>query len=131
MQLNPPQKLNFSALVAGGIVVTVVVVLIALASLKGLVGKLSVNNQVLSKKRQAEQQLAKNLTAVSSLSQEYSSLGSKKTLITDALPTDPNFPGIVSMMENLSKNAGVSLVSVTPAETGSAAGSIPSNGPNR
>lgn len=116
MNIAPPSRLNLSSLVAGGVVVTVAVVIISGFALKSLFGKLNQNNQLLSKKRVAQEQVTKNLEALSQLSQQYSALGPKRTLILDALPTTPNFPAIVSMMEELSKNAGVELLSVAPSE---------------
>lgn len=119
MRISPPQ-MNLSSLVAGGVVATVVVVVIAIFALRGLYGKLTLNNELLSKKRAAQTQLTDNLEALDSLKDQYASLGTKKKLILDALPTSPDFPAIVSMMENLSKNAAVALQSVTPSESESA-----------
>lgn len=116
MKINAPEKLNLPTLIAGGSVVTVVVLMISLFVGRGLAAKLSTNNKILTKKRQAEQQLAKNLDAIGQLKTEYASLGPKRDLILDALPTSADFPSIVSTMENISKNAGVSLASVTPSE---------------
>lgn len=117
MRVAPPAKLNLSSLVAAGVVVTVAVVVISGFALKTLAGQLGTNNQLLSKKRAAQKQITQNLENLDKLSTEYSSLGATKTLITDALPTTANFPAIVSMMEELSKNAGVQLLSVAPSET--------------
>lgn len=117
----PTTKLNMSSLVAGGVVVTVAVVITSIFAVKGLVGQLSQNNQVLSKKRVASSTLSDNLEALEKLSQQYDALGDKKKLINDALPTTANFPAIVSMMENLSKNAGVKLLSLAPSTAGAEA----------
>jgi len=117
-----PQKLNLPTLIGAGLLITIVVGLTALFWGRSLIGHLLTNNKILSKKRQAEQQLSKNIQALSSLSDDYNNLGDNHDRILDALPTTSDFPSIVSMMENLSKNAGVSLLSVTPADTQSASG---------
>lgn len=120
IRLNAPEKLSVATIIASGAVVTFVVVMIALFVGRGLIGQLSQNNQVLTKKRHADGQLADNLKAIAQLQTEYDQLGPKRDLILNALPTSADFPGIVSMMENLSLDAGVTLNSVTPNDTGSA-----------
>lgn len=131
MKLNPPSKLNFGSIVAGGLVITAVVVVVAGFSLKSLGGRLLLNNEIIAKKSEAQKQITANLAALDSLKREYEDLGPRRTLIADALPTTPNFPAIVSMTESLSKDSGVKLTNIAPGTdigAGPVAGTV-STGP--
>ncbi len=119
MAILKTDKLNLPTLIGAGLLLTIIVGLTSLFWGRSLIGHLLTNNKILSKKRAAEQQLSKNIKALSSLSSDYNNLGDNHDKILDALPTTSDFPSIVSMMENLSGDAGVGLLSVTPAEKGS------------
>lgn len=91
----------------------VVVVLICVFLANGLIGKVGFNTRLMAKKQIAADQLKANVSAVKTLEESYNQLGNKTQLITDALPTKPDFPGIVAMSEVIAGTSGVKLKIVT------------------
>lgn len=112
------------------ILITIVVVLVSALIGAKLVDQAKLNSKVISKKSQANKQLKENLDILGNLKQQYDNLGSKKQLISAAMPSMPDFPAIVSAMEVVAGTSGVKLKSVTPSIDKTDLASTPAgNGP--
>jgi Tfp pilus assembly protein PilO len=99
------------------IVASFLVVLLAGFVTKQLVGQIMFNNRVVSKKAAASRQLKQNLEAIPQLQSNYANLGARGQLVLDSLPSTPDFPAAVSMLEVMAGTSGVRLKSVSPGDT--------------
>jgi Tfp pilus assembly protein PilO len=102
---------SYIAMLVGILVVLVMICAIAANS---LVHSLILNTKVISKKSKAKSQLDTKVANAPQLIDAYHNLGNTKQLVLDALPTTADFPQIVTIADNLTASAGVSLKSVTP-----------------
>jgi hypothetical protein len=90
---------------------------------KALVGSIVRDTKVVSAKKTAENNLKHDLAQAPSLVSAYSGLNDKARTIADALPTTPDFPGLLVTLENMTAGAGLELRTVTPsADLGTASG---------
>ena len=97
------------------VLVSAVVVVGGLLIAKQLFGQLQLNQKVLSKKSAAASQLAANLVAAPKLVDTYSAQSpATHQKITDALPTSPDVPGFVAMMDRIASTSGVGLETLNP-----------------
>lgn len=98
------------------IVVTVLVVLISAYFAKGLIASDIRNGKVIGYQSTANNQLEAKLKAAPVLIENYRQLGAKRDTLAHALPTDPDFPELVIIAQNMAANAGVALASVSPVD---------------
>jgi Tfp pilus assembly protein PilO len=106
---------NYIAIVA---VVTVLIVLLCGFFAKALVGSIILNGRLILYANQAKNDLDTKLKNIPILIGNYNSLGNKQQLIADALPSDADFPALVSSTQAMSSDAGVTLKSVSPDASG-------------
>lgn len=125
-------KANSTILIAAAVAAFLVV--FSLVSAKGLVGKISYQQDVISKKKAAKVQLEKNIKARDTLVQSYSAFtntsrnvidgntvgsgdrdGENGKIILDALPSKYDFPALTSSLEKLAQQQGIT----EPGMTGS------------
>ncbi len=105
---------QYLAAVAGAtLVVTLVSVLIG----RGLVHNLTFNNRVITKKTAARNQLQANLVAIPELEKNFTALQGQNNLILRALPSQPDFTGLASMIESMAGQTGLRLKDVSQAGT--------------
>ena len=71
--------------------------------------------KILNAKNKAVKQLDTNVANAPQLVQSYQNLGRNSGLISNALPTTSDFPGLIALLENMSGVAGVTLKSVSPS----------------
>jgi Tfp pilus assembly protein PilO len=81
---------------------------------KSLFGAISRDLKVLDAKNKADKQLTANLEAAPKLVASYQGLGATATALTDALPNTADFPGLISLLENMASDAGLTLKSISP-----------------
>lgn len=86
-----------------------------------LVNQALLNTKVIQKKSAASKQLKSNLDAIGPLTSNFQNLGPTAQIARDALPTTANFPGIVSLMENVTATSGVSLKTIDSGVNGAPA----------
>lgn len=117
-------KANSTILIAAGIAAFLVI--FSLVSAKGLVGKINYQNEVISKKKAAKEQLVQNIKARDSLVKSYTAFsntsrniidgntvgsadrdGENGKLILDALPSKYDFPALTSSLEKLAQQQGL------------------------
>lgn len=114
---SSPSKLSTNSTIAVATGVVIVVLLICAYFGYVLGQKLITNSKVALAQAQASSQLNTKLDNAQTLVGSYQALGSKTTLIGHALPVTPDFPALISIMENAAASSGVTLVSVTPSLT--------------
>jgi len=109
-----------NATVTVAVLIAGVSVIIGIVAAKNMISSINFNARVLTAKTKAKKQLDANLAAIPQLLDNYNALGDRKQLINDALPIEPDFPQIVSLMERLSVTSGVKMKSIDPTGTASA-----------
>ncbi len=106
---------NYVVAVAAG---SLVILLITGFAGKYLLEKIIINTKVINKKLTAVRELDTKLSNAPKLIDEYRQLGAKETLIMNALPTTPEFPQIVAIMDAIGAASGVAIESVSPGQDG-------------
>ncbi|MBW4061302.1 hypothetical protein HJC99_01880 [Candidatus Saccharibacteria bacterium] len=82
---------------------------------KGLITSIRHNAKVLTATSAANKQLDANVVSAPQLVSSYQSLsGSTPTILTDALPNTPDFPGLISLLETTGNLSGATYTSMVP-----------------
>ncbi len=95
-------------------VITVLVVVVCGFIAKSLIGSIITDSQLIIKQNTANNDLSTKLQNIPQLINNYNSLSNKQQLIADALPSNPDFPQLVSIAQAMSLDSGVTLKSVAP-----------------
>ncbi len=82
------------------------------------------NQKLITGKTAADKQLSENIDSFGKLKQQYGGLGATADYLNLALPSVPNYPGLVSTVANMAGISGVKLKSIAPAETTDSANAI-------
>lgn len=106
-------SLSTSNLIALAILVGILSVVLAVIIGRVLLGTMTLNSRVISKKSQANKQISANYDNLKSLQSEYNSLGALRETATTALPTKPNLPQLWATLENIGNTSGVTTNSVS------------------
>jgi Tfp pilus assembly protein PilO len=106
-------SLSTSNLIALAILAGVLSVVLAVIIGRMLLGTMTLNARVISKKSQANKNISANYENLKSLQSEYSSLGALRETVTTALPTKPNLPQLWATLENIGNSSAVSTNSVS------------------
>jgi hypothetical protein len=104
-----------AAIMAGTLIIVIVCGLVG----KGMVHSLVINTKVIAGQAQAKGNLDTKLNNIPILLNNYQNLGSAKQLIADGLPTSPDFPQIISILQGISAASGVTLSGASPAASDS------------
>ncbi|MDB5179068.1 MAG: hypothetical protein JWN01_1011 [Patescibacteria group bacterium] len=107
------------------LLITLLVLGVTGVGAKMLIGSIVRDGKVLTAKNKASTQLEKNLVAAPKLVENFKALGTMNALIADSLPTEPDFPGLIAMMENLSAESGITLKSIAPSSGAAVATTVP------
>jgi hypothetical protein len=107
---------NYLVMVVG---ISLVVVVAAAFAGSTLIPKIITNIKVMSGKQRAVSDLNDKVERAPKLIAAYDQLGSRQTLIMNALPTTSDFPQLISIAEAMGAAAGVQVKSVTPTLLGS------------
>jgi hypothetical protein len=107
---------NYLALVA---VISVIVLIITGFIGNSLIGKIITDTKLIAGKQTAVKDLDTKLDRAPKLIEAYNQLGSRQTLIMNALPINSDFPQLVSIAESMGAAAGVQVKSVSPSAIGS------------
>ncbi|HSX48144.1 MAG TPA: type 4a pilus biogenesis protein PilO [Candidatus Nanoarchaeia archaeon] len=94
--------------------VTLVAIIISVVASKALVAQLLLNNRVIDKKSVAAKQLQTNVNNLPELHKNYDALGGYQQLISDSLPSKPDFPALVSTLDVIAGSSGVKLRTISP-----------------
>ncbi len=116
---DPTKKLSNNNYFIVLLLITLLVLGGAALGAKTLIDGIVRDTKVVTAKGKANQQLDQNLTAAPQLVERYQDLGSHKDLIANALPNTSDFPGLIALLENMSGSVGVTMKSVSPAQTAS------------
>jgi Tfp pilus assembly protein PilO len=108
------EKLSGNNLMIVLLLVTFLVVGISALLARALTGSIVLDTKVVKAKTTANKNLTADLTAAPQLVQAYSALGPEAQTLSDALPNDSDFPGLIVTLENMSNAAGLKLKSVAP-----------------
>jgi Tfp pilus assembly protein PilO len=108
-----------STYIIGAVVGTVVIVMVCLIAANSLVRSLVLNTKVINGQNKAKQELTTKLDNAPKLISAYNQLGPERSVIEDALPTDADFPELVTIAESMAASSGVDLKSVAPAAAAS------------
>jgi hypothetical protein len=96
-------------------------------SSKILISTISLDSKIVSAKDKANKQLDADLSAAPQLVSSYQTLSpGTATILNDALPGTADFPALISMLEAASVPAGITFTSISPANTATAATTVPS-----
>ncbi len=117
-------KLSTNNLIALAALVVFVALIILIVIGRTLVGKIILNGKVISKKLTAQHQLNSNIAALPGLASNYQGLGSLQGVIDSSMPTTPDFPSLVALMEAISGASGVTLNSVSPGTTAASTSTV-------
>lgn len=102
-----------AAVVAGTLILVLVCGLIG----KGLINSLIINTKLVAHKAQAKHDLDTKLANIPILLSNYDGLGNKKQLISDGMPTGPDFPQVISILQGVGSAAGVDVSSIDPSSS--------------
>lgn len=91
---------------------------------KALVDLIAYQNEVISRRNKANQQLETNIQSINQLSAAYTAFDSapesvigtpdkNSKIVLDALPSVYDFPALASSLDSIVKNAGLKVVSIT------------------
>jgi Tfp pilus assembly protein PilO len=111
---NKAEKLSGNNLMIVLLLITFLVVGASVLIVKALVGSIALDVKVVSAKSKADKQLTQDVTAAPMLVDSYSALGAQAQTLSDALPNDSDFPGLIVTLENMSNSVGIKLKSVAP-----------------
>ena len=111
------KQMNVNNYIALMVVITILVVFIAVLVVKNLGTTFLHNQRIISKKNAAQKTLAADFTAAQTISKQYQSLGSQSQIISDALPTESDIPGLANSIEAMGLATGTQLVDVGSAGT--------------
>lgn len=108
-------KISTNVLIALGALVALVALIVLLVNGRTLSKKIILNGKVISGKLTAQHQLDDNLKALPTLATNYQSLGNLQNVINTSIPTTPDYPSLVALMEAISGASGTVLTSVSPS----------------
>lgn len=122
------EKLSTNNLILVLLLVSLLAVGVSVLVSKSLITTIVRDTNVAKKKIATDKVLSNDVDAAPKLVSAYQGLGSVSTLLTDALPTDVDFPSILVTLDNMANVAGVKVTSVGPAvaDTSSTPAAVPS-----
>jgi len=141
LQINKTN--NFVLMV---VAITSIVTVFSLVSIKELLSQSSYHKKVLSEKRKAVSQLKTNLDAVKGLMTQYdvfaqgnpnliggqggpgSPEGDNAKIVLDALPSQYDFPALISSLEKIVKNVNVAPQSISGTDQDQGSDTVVSSG---
>lgn len=127
-KVTTKKELSTNNYVAAVLAITLLIVIICGLVGKSMVNSLIINTKLITGKAQAKQDLDTKLSNIPTLLSNYQNLGNSKQLIADGMPTDPDFPQIISILQSISAASGVTLKDATPAVNTSIPGATAATG---
>jgi hypothetical protein len=96
------------------VIVTFLVVIGSGLFAKALLGSIILDSKLIIYTNKANGDLTQKLQDIPQLISNYNSLGTNQSLIAAALPTNPDFPALVSVSAAMATDSGATLKSVAP-----------------
>jgi Tfp pilus assembly protein PilO len=106
-------EISTNNLIAITALVSLIVIILTVVIGRNLFNQLTLNNRVLDKKNAASKQVKENLEAIPELTRNYENLGARGKLISNSLPSRPDYPALISALEIMAGTSGVRLMSMT------------------
>jgi hypothetical protein len=109
---QPQAKLSGNNLLIIMILVTVLVIGVTVFAVKFLWADITLDTKVISAKNAANKTLGEDVSNAPKLIDAYHDLGDKKLILDDALPVTPDYEALITTLENLTQQAGVTVQSI-------------------
>src|SRR4051812_16493789 len=104
---TPGAKLSTNNYLVAVTIVSLLIVIVCGFAGKALAGKIVLDTKLILGKTKAKQDLDTKLKNIPVLIDNYDNLHDKQTLISDGLPTAPDFPEVITIMQNIASSSGV------------------------
>lgn len=122
-----PSSSSITIIAAGAVAVLSLIAAIVYG--KSLLSEILLNQRVLSAKSKALDQVKSNEAAAPKLVEDYHKLGLVADYIDRSLPSNPDYPATIAVLERIGNVSSVRIKSVAPAP-GTGSSSSPTSGNN-